>query len=151
MDSRQFRPQVPPTLAYLEEIVRNGHRITDVFLTGMLPTMHEMKVYLEGEKVLVYYIEGDTATIMDHYRKAIEFSGYGPRGLGNLIHADVMQRCRQTGHKQEDFEVLVSRECLNRIQAHATQWTYYGYKILVSPSLAGLAFTVRDRSGGLET
>ena len=148
MDSR-FRPQVPPTMAYLEEITRTGQRIVDVFLIGMLPTVHEMTVYLADGSKPVYYIEADTKTVMAHYRQAIEYSGYGPRGLGNLIHANVMEKCREKGKEQEQFEVLVSQECFDRIKSHAQQWTYYGYALLVSPSFKGVTFAIREKSEGV--
>lgn len=141
----RFRPQVPPTMDYLEEIVRSGARIIDVSLIALLPTIREIRVYLEDGKERVYYMEGAAETIMTHFRQAVEFSGFGPRGLGNLIHADVMQQVRDTGKKQEQFDVWVSQECLNRINSHVEPWTRYGYKILVSPAMTGMTYAIRDK------
>jgi hypothetical protein len=84
-------------MAYLEEITRTGQRIVDVFLIGMLPTVHEMTVYLADGSKPVYYIEADTKTVMAHYRQAIEYSGYGPRGLQNRAASDDNVRCRVLG------------------------------------------------------
>jgi len=144
MDKR-FRPQVPPTLKYLEDLGREGQKVVDVCITTVLPETYAMDVYLSGGEQRTFYIEGDHQTIRAHYLQAIEFSGYGPRGFSNLIHAEVMQKCRETGRKSDKFEVRVSLDVIIRVREHLGHFTGgHGYLLSGDPTLKGLTFVIRE-------
>lgn len=140
----ELKPQVPPTMDYLTKLNREGSKVIDVFLTKIKADMFRMQVYLADGTEKEFFLSA-SPEIMAHYREAIAFSGYGPRGFGNLIHADVMNQCRETGLPDNRFQVFVSQECKDHMGVFGEQWTIYGYEFKVSPAVSGMSYVIRQK------
>jgi hypothetical protein len=140
---------VPPNMSYLESLRNQGHSVIDVLILTIGPDKAAVTVFLKGEDERKFHIEGKSSVLMAHFRQAVEFSGYGPRGLANLIHADVMERSRLEKCKAERFEILVSQECLERVGTHLKPWAYYGYKLFLwNQANAGITYMIRRTEDG---
>ena len=83
---------------------------------------------------------------MPHFREAVEYSEFGPRGLGNLIHADVIEKTHVTGLPQDQFTVLLSQDIFTKLGDLAERWTHYDYKVELDPSLQGFSYAVIQQS-----
>lgn len=79
-----------------------------------------------------------------HHSAAVECTGFGPRGLGSLIHMDVTQRAQTAGLEREKFRVLLSEACWQRFQSDIKHWSGYGYTFHLSLSLSGFCFVVQS-------
>lgn len=143
MPNPRFTPIVPPTIDYLVSISSGGQNVVDVMLTKIAKDLCKMMVYLDDGSIKVFYME-DSTDVFPHYREAVQYSGFGPRGLGNVIHADVMEKCRDTGKKQDQFVASVSQEICDRLGKHAEHWTHYGYSLIVDPKLHGMSYLITN-------
>ena len=150
MPDPRFTPLVPPTIDYLASISSRGQNVVDVMLTKIAKDLFKMMVYLDDGSIKEYYME-DSADVFPHYREAVQYSGFGSRGLGNLIHADVMEKCRDTGQKQDQFVASVSQELCDRLGKHGKHWTHYGYTLIVDPQLHGMSYLITSARANSQT
>jgi len=110
----------------------------------------KMMVYLDDGSTKDFYME-ESPDVFPHYREAVQYSGYGPRGLGNLIHADVMEKCRDTGQKTDQFIASVSQKICDRLGKHGEYWTHYGYSLIVDPRLHGMSYLITSTQANNQT
>jgi len=134
-----FHPKVEPTMDYLHELTASGHKVVDVMLTRIRQDMCRMWVYFPDDTYKHFYIE-QSDRVFPHFREAVEYCDYGPRGLGNVIHADLCQKIKETGIKMEDYIVSVSTGVFERLGRHGEHWTHYGYSIVVDSRLPGMSY-----------
>jgi hypothetical protein len=128
----------------LEALQAAGHTLTDIAVCMMRPGWYRIWVYTaESDDHHEFHIECDRPTMALHHPAAVEFTGFGPRGLGNLIHMEVTQRAADAGIPREQFRVLLSEACWQRVQPDIQHWSGYGYTFHLSPALSGFSFVVQ--------
>ncbi len=138
-------PEVGPTLDYLKALSVAGVKVVDVAAVGVANDRDLMRVYGADGQQYQFQLRADHETFMRHYKEAIEYLGYGPKGLSNLIYAGALDFGRQQGLKNSEVEVLLSQDCVERVGDAVQEYMTYGFTFTVSPSLSGLGYSYRRK------
>ncbi len=133
---------VEPTLDYLKKLQDRGKQPVDIEVVKVLPDKYRVTVHDVTGGMSEFYILADWATFSRHHWEAVEFTGFGPRGLGNMIHARVCDQMRSSGLPGSRFQVRMSQDCCDHIGEHLKHWSYYGYTFHIQPALSGVQFAV---------
>jgi hypothetical protein len=131
-----------PTLHYLETLQNAGARLTDFEAIKINTDLYRVIVYLDGESPREFIIKSDPLRFRNHFREAVGFTGYGSRGLGNLIYADACEKTKEFGVAKSRIRILLSDHCYRRIKCHFKQWTNYGFQIHIQPSIRDFGYAI---------
>jgi hypothetical protein len=136
--------KVNPTLDYLTKLNDGGSKVVDVLLTTYDENTRKMQVFLRDGEVREYLMD-DSPQVILHYREAIEFSGYGPKGLSNLIYMDALQFAREQKLRNGQVEVVVSNDCFERAAREIERYLSYGFGFRMNPKMSGMSWTFRKK------
>jgi uncharacterized protein YlaI len=136
--------KVAPTLDYLRKLKEDGRRVIDVRLTSFDQDTRRMRVFLADGEERDFYID-DSSQVMPHYREAIEYSEYGPKGLANLIYLEALQFARKQKLKNEEIEVIVSQECFDRVGREIEEYLHYGFSFRMNPNSSGMGYSFQRK------
>jgi hypothetical protein len=140
---KRFSPIItPPNINYLKELAESGSMPVDVELTKIRDDLARVTVFFSGADPVMYYFE-ITEDLWNSFWDAVAFSGYGKRGLGNIIHHEALQMARHENLEPWDLTVAVSPEIRDRFGHTVEHWTDYGYTFIVDPTLNGAMYTIR--------
>jgi hypothetical protein len=138
--------RVEPNMKYLHALRDSGLNLTDFEVLKLLPDNWRITVHDDLGVRHEFIIECPLDLLRRHHWEAIEFTGYGPRGLGNYIHADVCQKAKELDKPLSAFHVNLSPDLCAKLGDHLAPWTYYEYSFHIDPSLSGTAFTTYTQS-----
>ena len=139
---KPFNPErTEPTLDYLKRLSESGDTPVDVEFSWVREDLGRMTVFFDGSESSYFYFD-QSDDVLQHYKEAIAFTGFGPRGYGNWIHMDVIEASRELEVTRDALIVGVSREAFERIGHHGKRWTYYGYKFVIDESLPGVSHNI---------
>lgn len=136
-------PVVEPTLAYLENLRSQGHVLTDFHVSCFGVGKYLVTVHAQGGLTFKFQIFTEREVFTDHHKKAVEFTGFGPVGLANILYADARRFSNNSNIVPEQIEVMLSEECLTRVGEQLRMWNHYGFVFVVSKSLQGISYQIR--------
>ena len=131
----------PKTMDYLDALVAEGTPPVDVLLSKTREDIAMMDVFFADGTFRIFYLEW-ADDILAHYKQAIEGVGYGPRGLANLIHMEVMERSKQQGVSHKSGVIGLSPDLVAHFGKHLEEWGRYGYKFVQSEACHGMSYVI---------
>ncbi len=137
-----MKHQIDPTMDYLESMKNAGANLTDFEATKINTDIYRVIVHVDGSSSLEFLMKSDPLRFMDHFREAVAFTGFGSRGLGNLIYADACDKAKEFSVPKDRVKILLSEKCFDRIRDNFVQWTQYGLQIHVQPSILDFGYAI---------
>lgn len=135
-------PIVAPTLDYLRGLQAAGHRLADIEVAMLKPGLYRACVYTEIGECFEFHVEADRSAFDTHHREAVQFTGFGARGLSNLIYTDACAKSNESRVPKNRIQILLSGQCFQRIQNSLPQWMHYGFTFQIRPSLFDISYIV---------
>jgi hypothetical protein len=135
-------PIVAPTLDYLRTLKAAGHQPTDIDVVMLKPGLYRIRVYTDDGREFEFHVEADRPTFAVHHREAVAYTGFGERGLSNLIYADALAKSKDAGLPPERINIILSEQCLDRVRGSLPHWASYGFRYYVRNSLSGMSYMV---------
>ena len=136
--------EVEPTLDYLKALSAAGLNPIDVWASTVDIDLHLVRVCLP-DRTIEFVIKCGNDVFMAHYRQAIEYCGFGPRGLSNLVYADAVTFAKGHKIKNTEVEIRVSKECAERLGTSIQDYMSYGLTFTVSSTHSGLSYTIHQK------
>jgi hypothetical protein len=137
-------PITPNTLDHVLALEGQGHRVTDVSLTKMLPNLYRLRLTLDDETSREFYHESNTGDDIVRLQEEIaaHTRAYGAHILLESIHREVLQRARGKNCPPAEFVVLLSDEFFRAAQPHLPGYRGYGYTFRVAAGRAGMWYSI---------
>lgn len=132
---------VPPTLKYLRDLEADGHVLTDAEVLHVNVDKYRTTIHTASGQRFQFVLLCDHATISNHHREIVEYTGYGPEGLANVIYADACTYAKRETLPNSRIRICLSEECLRRVGVAIKQWTLYKFQFEVRPALIGIAYS----------
>jgi hypothetical protein len=131
----------PMTMEYLDALTAEGTPPVDVLLSLTREDIAMMDVFFADGTFKIFYMEWNGETLQ-HYKDAIEHVGYGPRGLANLIHMEVVARSKEQGVSHKSGVIGLSPDLVAHFGKHLDEWGRYGYKFVQSEACHGMSYVI---------
>lgn len=138
------RRLVPANLHYLQELVAQGLRPVDIWTTAVDQDLNLVRVYLENGERTEFFIQEQGANFLAHYKEALEFCGFGPKGLASLVHAEALEFARTRNLPIHEVEVHLSKRCLKRVGHENSRHLARKLALRVSPHGSVLAYSFQS-------
>jgi hypothetical protein len=134
----------PNTLDHVLALETQGHTVTDVSLTRMLPSVYRLRLTLDDGTSQEFYHESSTGDEIVRVQEEIaaHCRAYGAHTLLESIHREVLRRARGENCRPADFVVLLSDEFFRAAEPHLPGYRSYGYTFRVATGHSGLWYSV---------
>jgi hypothetical protein len=145
-------PITPNTLDHVLALEAGGHKVSDVSLTKMLPTLYRLRLTLHDGSFREFYHESATGDDIERLQAQIaaHITAYGPHTLLESIHREVLQRSRSEGCSPAEFTVLLSNDLFRAATPHLPGYRSYGYTFRVATGESGSWYRVHRVSNNNE-
>ena len=134
---------IEPTLEYLKSMRNSGLPLTDFEAIKINTDRYRVTVYVDDDNSHEFLIESDHTRFMKHFREAVAFTGFGSRGLGNLIYADACEKAKENSVANSRVLIILSDQCFQRIKDHLKQWTNYGFQFRIQSSIPDFGYAIQ--------
>jgi hypothetical protein len=131
----------PMTLEFLHNLQKSGHEITDCDLVKRSPGSYRITYYSTTGDLFPSIVDASHAEINAFYSAVVKATGYGPKGLSDIIYRDARLKSNESGTKPDKILITLSPECHSKVTDHHMRlWKHYGFVVRINESLIGIQF-----------